>query len=371
MGIDGVVIEARNWLKNSISLWAEHGFDRSRRGFHEHLTLDGLACHADFRRLRVLTRQIYVFSSPIGHDAPGARDVLLAGLDILLGPAKHSGGGYVNRFDLDGKVVDETRDLYDLAFVLFALCAAYRRLGDAALRDEARALVDFILARMSHADGGYVEALPARQPRRQNPHMHLLEAVIAWSEQDPSGPFAAMRDAILDLFTTRFFDPKAAILREYLADDLSPLPGRQGETWEPGHHFEWVWLLEAAARGGARPLSEAAQALMARACADGLHDGAGAVRAELDASGEIISAGARIWTLTEWIKAEAITPGPQRDERVGRAWSALRRYLATPVEGLWFERWTPEQGFVSDPAPATSLYHISMAVHEMCEGREP
>jgi mannose-6-phosphate isomerase len=255
--------------------------------------------------------------------------------------------------------------------VLFALGAAYRRLGDAALRDEARSLVAFIAARMSHADGGYVEALPPRLPRRQNPHMHLLEAMIAWAEQDPDGPFASVRDAILDLFLTRFFDADAKILREYLADDLSPLPGRQGETWEPGHHFEWVWLLESAARGGARPLPEAGQALMARARADGLHDGQGAVYGELTGSGAMLTASTRIWTLTEWIKAEAITPGPQRAERVAHAWSALRRYLATPVEGLWFERWTPEQGFLAEPAPATSLYHISMAVHELCEEREP
>jgi mannose/cellobiose epimerase-like protein (N-acyl-D-glucosamine 2-epimerase family) len=357
--------EARDWLRHAIAFWAAHGLDQARGGYHEYLSPGALDCAAGFRRLRVMTRQIYVFSSPLGHDVPGAAEALQVGL-AQLRKARHPEGGYASRLTLDGAILDDTRDLYDLAFVLFALCHAFARLGDPALRDEARALMGFIEAEMAHPAGGYAEAIPPRQPRRQNPHMHLLEAVVHWAVLDPQGPFSAVRDRLLDLFVTRFFDPSAGILREYLADDLTSLPAPEGVLWEPGHHFEWVWLLDMAARGGANVPVAAASGLMARARAEGLHSGAGAVWGELTAAGEIMQATTRIWTLTEWIKAECVTPGPDRIARVAAAWSALRGFLDVPVPGLWSERWDAATGrFPSENVPATSLYHIAMAVHVM------
>ena len=363
-GLPDAVV-ARAWLRGAVAFWAEHGVDPGR-GFHEHLCHDTLGCDAGFRRLRVLTRQIYVFSSPLGHDCPGASSALALGLDRLLGPARHPDGGFANRFDLDGRVIDGTRDLYDLAFVLFALAHAHDRLRDAALRDEARTLCDFLERRMAHPAGGYLESLPPRLPRRQNPHMHLLESAIMWADRDPSGPFTGLRDRLIALMAARFFDPNLVVLREYLADDVSPLPGPQGGLWEPGHHFEWVWLLTVASRQGAHVPEGLATSLMARARRDGLHDGAGAIWGELDAPGRVTNPNARIWALTEWVKAEAVTPGPDRAARVGRAWAALGRFLDVPVAGLWHERWDgARRAFVHEPSPATSLYHLAMAVHTM------
>lgn len=360
-----VTHEARNWLRHAVAFWAEHGIDRARGGFHEYLEPNGLTCTAEFRRLRVMTRHIYVFASPIGHDVPGAIEALDIGLSQLE-RARHPDGGFASRLTLDGAILDETRDLYDLAFVLFALSQAYARRRDPALRKEAHGLVQFIHARMRHPAGGFVEALPPRQPRRQNPHMHLLEAVLHWEALDPGGPFTPIRDHLLDLFATRFLDPETGILREYLADDLTPLPAPQGTLWEPGHHFEWVWLLDMAERAGARVPQGAAARLMQRGCRDGLHSAAGAVFGELTADGQVTAASSRIWTLTEWIKAECITPGPDRTTRVEQAWTALQRYLDGLQPGLWHERWDAASGeFTKEPVPATSLYHISMAVHVM------
>lgn len=363
-----VIQEARDWLRHAIALWAEHGIDHAKAGYHEYLTLKDLDCQAEFRRLRVMTRQIYVFSSPLGHDVPGAPEALRIGLSQMLDKARHPDGGFASRLTLDGAILDDTRDLYDLAFVLFALCHAFAHLRDLTLRDEARSLMAFIDNTMTHHSGGYIEAIPPRQPRRQNPHMHLLEAVIHWAALDPLGPFAAVRDRLLGLFTTHFFDPGTGILREYLSDALTPLPGPAGTLWEPGHHFEWVWLLAMAARDGAAVPPGVAERLMGRARSEGLHRGAGAIWGELNAAGQVVTGTSRIWTLTEWIKAECVTPGPDRPARVAAAWSALRGFLDVPVPGLWHERWDAEKAcFPFEPAPATSLYHIAMAVHVMQE----
>jgi mannose-6-phosphate isomerase len=43
----------------------------------------------------------------------------------------------------------------------------------------------------------------------------------------------------------------------------------------------------------------------------------------------------------------------------------LRRFLETPTRGLWYDRLTLENEFVSEPAPASSLYHIVAAAREL------
>ena len=49
---------------------------------------------------------------------------------------------------------------------------------------------------------------------------------------------------------------------------------------------------------------------------------------------------------------------PADEPRLAAALAGLRRFLATPIDGLWFDRLTAENRFIEEPARATSLYHI-------------
>jgi mannose/cellobiose epimerase-like protein (N-acyl-D-glucosamine 2-epimerase family) len=170
----------RDWLQaRAWPLWLAHGVDWERRAFHEHLDLASLQCRAEFRRLRVAARQTYVFSKAASHGVPGAREAVVLGLEFLRGPARLAEGGFASRFDLDNRPIDRTRDLYDHAFVLLAFAAAAGVVGAESLRPEAAALVDCICRNFAHVEGGYEESIPPAMPRRQNPHMHLLEALLA------------------------------------------------------------------------------------------------------------------------------------------------------------------------------------------------
>ena len=42
----------------------------------------------------------------------------------------------------------------------------------------------------------------------------------------------------------RFIDRDTAALREFFASDWTPMPGTPGEVLEPGHHYEWAFLLD-------------------------------------------------------------------------------------------------------------------------------
>jgi mannose-6-phosphate isomerase len=363
----GTAAAAKDWFDTAIPLWLAHGVDRARGGMAENLDPATLTVPADYRRLRVATRQTYVFAAAARLGHAGAREAMELGLAFILGPARHPGGGFSFRFDLDGRTLDATRDLYDLAFVLFALAHAHRVTADPALAAEARALAAFIEGAMRHPAGGFVEALPPRLPRRQNPHMHLFEALLAWEVRDPAGPWTRLRDEVLGLFATRFLRAEAGYLGEYFDDALAPAPGREGRIWEPGHHFEWVWLLDAAEKAGAAVPPGAGAALYARALAEGIDAASGLAHGEVAAGEGPLGTASRLWTLTEWLKAEAVTPGPDRGARVARVWAGIERFLDVAPRGLWRERWEPGTGFRAEPSPATSLYHVVLAIETLLE----
>src|SRR5690606_23504052 len=141
-----------------------------------------------------------VFSQAHRHGLPRAAEAVELGIDFLRRRAALPGGGYAWRFGLDGRVLDARIDHYDQAFVLLALSAATAVLPAPVLLPLAMALDDFCEAAMTHPAGGYVESLPPALPRRQNPHMHLLEARLAAAEAFAEPRFLHRAGPLVALF---------------------------------------------------------------------------------------------------------------------------------------------------------------------------
>ena len=92
--------------------------------------------------------------------------------------------------------------------------------------------------------GGYHSVLPADAGRReQNPHMHLFEAMLAWFEATGDAMFLARAGELHGMMAGRFFQSQSGILAEYFDGSWTPRAGDLGRICEPGHHFEWSWLL--------------------------------------------------------------------------------------------------------------------------------
>ena len=72
---------------------------------------------------------------------------------------------------------------------------------------------------------------------------------------------------------------------------------------------------------------------------------------------------ARLWAQAERIRAYLAQR--HADDEIAAAITALRRFLATPTPGVWFDQLTAGDVFVCEPARATSLYHIIGAVAEL------
>ena len=268
----------------------------------------------------------------------------------------------------NGESLDDTARLYDQAFVLLALATA-RRAGVNAVAAEAAAIrLREALLGQALPNGGFREA--GDHPFQANAHMHLLEACLAWEEAGGDAGWTTLADRLVALAFTAFIDPEGGFLREFFRADWTPAEGEDGTLVEPGHQFEWAWLLTryGRSRGDERVLA-AATGLYAA----GRRGIAGHPRIAIDAlntDGTIRSRQARLWPQTEWLKAALIlaeTASP--NDRSGlltdaaSALDALWLYL-TP-DGLWHDKRLPDGGFVGEPAPASSFYHIMAGFQQL------
>ena len=124
--------EARTWLSDAcFPLWAERGVN-SYGLFREGLELDHNITDARENRVRVQARQTYVFAEALrlGWRPDLSRDRVELGLGILTGLARRDDGlvGRTLQPDSSG-LLDDTPDLYDIAFTLFAIAESADALG--------------------------------------------------------------------------------------------------------------------------------------------------------------------------------------------------------------------------------------------------
>ena len=362
----------RTWLETSaLPLWWTLGADHVRGGYHEVLALDGTVPNEP-RRARVQARQSYVYATAglMGWRGPW-KQAALHGLDWFLDKYQRPDGLFRNLVSADGLPLEENARLYDQAFALLAM-AQLRSAAPDRLHLESRAegLLAQLQSSFGNAAGGFVET--EVQTHQSNPHMHLLEAALAWIEAGGGPVWWALAETIVTLCRTRFMDQEGGFVREFFTPDWRPAPLRHGRILEPGHQFEWAWLLERWARLKDDADSHAAALLLWEAGEMGVHTDTGAAVDGIwdDFTGSTGSA--RLWPQTERLKASLIlsqTASPrQRQAHLRAASSAaqvLLRYLQTDISGLWRDVMSKEGAFADQPAPASSLYHIVCAVNEL------
>lgn len=356
---------ARAWMfEAALPLWAERGVDRVDGGFYEELGAEGRPTACDFKRVRVMCRQIYVFShgTVLGWK-PGA-DISEWGYKYLVTQARLREGGWARVLSRRGAVIDATIDLYELAFVIFAMAWRYRASGDPEARAHALDTLEFIRTRMRAPNGGFWHSLPLTGTREQNPHMHLAEACLVAFEATGEEAFLDTAREVVQLFATRFFDPRT-------------LGERFDQTWarvggggvEPGHHFEWTWILAHYQRLTGDPVGTLAARSAEFAERYGVDPGTHAVYDALSQEGDVLESSSRIWTNTERIKAalglfelDGRDPRPALSSSCGLIFG---RYFANDIPGLWTDRFDGMGKPMTTATPASCVYHLFLAFSEM------
>lgn len=363
----GEAAALRRWLFDvALPLWWEVGTDRTGGGFHEAINLDGSPAPSP-HRARTIARQAFTYceAGRLGWQGPW-REAAAHALGYLRGHFIGADALAVSLVGLDGRTRDAPFDLYDQAFTLLAFAHGHRVFGEGAgFRGDAVALRAALQQACAHPQGGYFEDRARRLPQRANPHMHLLECALAWIAVDGDPAWRRMADDIAALCLDRFIDPATGVLREFFAADWSPAPGIEGRIAEPGHHYEWAFLLDRWARLAGRPRPAAVARLIAFADAHGIDAGRGVVINSVLDDGSVHDPVARLWAQAERARSYAIERRPEDDAKLAAAIRGLRRFLATPTPGTWFDQLTADDRFVDEPARATSLYHIIGAVAEL------
>jgi mannose/cellobiose epimerase-like protein (N-acyl-D-glucosamine 2-epimerase family) len=357
-------VELQRWLTRvALPHWAGQGFDQEHGCFHERLTAQG-AVPGDARRARVQVRQIYVFANApaLGWDGD-ARTPVAAALKHFLTYYRRPDGLFRTLCGADGAALDERAFLYDQAFVLLALAESHKVLEPSAwLVEEADALRSALQRLLHRAGPGFYSGVPERLPLLANPHMHLLEAALAWQQLRPTPAWGQLVRELTELALARFIDARSGALLERFGEEWRALSNDEGQLVEPGHLFEWAWLLQ---RSGEVHAAVAAERLIHLGEQHGVHRGVAINALNVDLS--VQDAEARLWPQTERLKANARLAVSET-----RCWPAaveaaptLMRYLSSAPPGLWRDRLTDKDQFVEEPAPASSFYHIVGAIAEL------
>ncbi|WP_417481974.1 AGE family epimerase/isomerase [Maricaulis sp.] len=363
----------RNWLFDSaLPMWATNGFDRETGVCRERLALDGTIEDPGFRRIRALARQIYVYShaEALGWDGPAA-EIADASLNFLNRMAwQGPQAGWARRLDQQGQISDSAPDLYDNAFALFALGWRYKVTGEARHLERAIETLDFLTTRQRAADGlGFIESPETTGQRIQNPHMHLLEALLVLASCSEHPDFLNEADRIVELFQTRLVDPATGALREFYAPGWAHTADAQGRSTEPGHQFEWVWILTQYEKFNRRDVDTTIRALFEFAERHGIEPDTGLTFDEVRDDGKVTRGSFRSWPQTETLKgylAMGERTGSFNHARISRVIDNLfEHYLATDPPGLWIDQLDENRAGASTLTPATTLYHLFLAFAEL------
>ncbi len=360
------------WLYDlALPLWADAGVDGEHGGFVEQLSLSGEPDYDVPKRMRVQARQMYVYShaAMLGWPGPGV-DTARVGFEFL---TRHywndQDGGWVFAVTRDGAPQDTRREAYEQAFALFGLAWYFRASGDAAALpwiDRTLAFLDNSLGDPVH--GGYREALPDVLPRRQNPHMHLLEALMVLHQATGQADALTRAAALITLFRERFFDPATDTLGEFYAANWQPAEGVTGQLVEPGHHFEWVWLLHQYGQLSGDDCSAEAARLYRFAQAHGV-DSDGLTYNGLHRDGTIQDDQKRLWPQTEALKAHVarheFAGDSQASERLASVIEAMFAGYLNTGNGTWQDHLRRDGSGIATTAPASSFYHIVLALIEV------
>ncbi|MBF8731064.1 MULTISPECIES: AGE family epimerase/isomerase [Pseudomonas] len=314
--------------------------------------LDGEHRPMPVQRYRAMAcaRQLYLFSSRI--EQPGAAEraaALFRSLQRHFHDAEH--GGWFYSIDAQGRPLDRRKDLYTHAFIVFACAHYWGKVREGLVESALNAALDIVAERFARDDGLYEASLgedwsDLGSGPLQNPQMHLTEAflqTLAVRDDD------AVEHALLSLceaLQAHFVDPVHGLMLEK--------PNGAVDNWfEPGHQFEWFYLLDTSPLLRGTPLHASIDRAFTYAEQSGVKDSA--VLAMLDVAGKVIDPTQRIWAQAEYLRALALRPGSEAKLLV-QLHALEGRFLHA---GGWYEC-RDGQGEVSrHDMPSTTPYHLA------------
>ncbi|MBL0935124.1 MAG: AGE family epimerase/isomerase [Rhizobiaceae bacterium] len=382
-------VDAGSFATSFVPRWLEFARDAVHGGVFDRLDMEGRPVAGDPKTTLVLARVAFTLAHL--HLATGDTRLLDAAREVhgfLDRHLRDEDGGYRFSVARDGSRLagpaSRLRRSYDQSFVLLALVTLRKAAPDAV--DPAR--IDdcwrFISTRLTDpSDGSLFEddvmAAAGARPgdlRAQNPHMHMFEALLQAFEMTGEPVWLDRARPMLELARRHFIDPETGAVREFVGYDLKPFDGVEGERREPGHQYEWAWLLHRFADlSGEEDVRKLALPMTAFAERHGLRSAgamAGVPFDALGADGWVSEDTHLLWPLTEAGKLSAalyLATGDEAHAVRARDLAAIMfaRYFAPAAQSgrpVWFNRLDGEGRPVWAEALSRLLYHVAIFVTE-------
>jgi len=344
---------------NILPFWLEHGIDHRQGGFVGRARRDGTPIPDTPKGLVLNARLLWTFSAAyrLRPDPAYLRAARRAWayLDDHFRDPTH--GGYCWMLDATGRPLDDRKEIYGNAFVIYALAEFHVATGDPTARQRLLELFDCIerYARdVRH--GGYLETFsrdwkPAATStlaygvdggvKTMNTHLHLLEAYTNLVRVQADDRTTAALRHLLDVFDRHIYDADRHYCRLFFDRQWTDLKTMTSY----GHDIEAAWLL----RDAARTLHHARWLERTRQIA--LQIGSAVERRGLDTDGGLFYEGT-LQAVTNrekhwWPQAETVVGYLDIYEITGnrrwldiavRNWQFTRDHIVDPVHGGWFSR---------------------------------
>ena len=361
------------WLREDVfPLWLKNGIDQSSGSFIESLTIEGKPTDAS-RRALVQSRQIYSFVTGAklkSYDHLLTKDIIAKSIQAFSKNYIQKNGSCLHSVNAQGIPQNKDLDLYTQAFALFAFANAYEMSKDAALIDEALNIVSYLKSERRAHGGGYTEIKNNEVMYQSNPHMHLFEAALAWVAIDSSEEWKELAHELFHLCESKFIDKTTGALCEHFDEGWIPQRTNGHFIFEPGHHYEWAWLMANYQELTGVECELLRHSLYTLADQHGINDKHLAVD-EVWSNFTVKKGSSRFWPQCERIKAavklgleSSASVQPSFAKSADEAMEALFTYLQTPVKGLWQDVIQENGEFSKQDPKGSSLYHIINAIYE-------
>jgi len=340
----------RDWCTiSALPYWEKHA-QKPDKSWVEHLHLDGTPDLNAERRWRVMARQVYVYAKATSLGWYSGEQVAISTYD------KMKAVGFVHRVGPNCNIANSMRDLYDFAFYVLAASSLYSLTGRTAYLKDAENLLTWTDEALMHPSGGWKESNYAtlHSTRRQNPHMHLLEASLFLYGTTKNPKHLSYAEKVFYLFQAYFYDK--GTISEYFDANWKLESCAKGQTAEPGHAMEWIWLLGQYRKATGADVAQY-QSELYRIAQYGrgwfLND-------EENKSGVVRRESKRLWVQTEVIKAHLamteIGVLGARNMAAATIDALFPTYLT--CAGTWNDQIDVYNKNIASTIPVSTFYHI-------------
>lgn len=340
----------QHFAQRIVPLWQGPGWNAQMALPFEALSPEHQPLPVQRYRAMACARQLYLFASRI--EQPGAREhaaALFRSLQRHFHDAEH--GGWFYSIDAQGAPLDRRKDLYTHAFIIFACAHYWGKVREPLVESTLNAALSVISEHFSRDDGLYEASLAEDWSSLdsgplQNPLMHLAEAFLATLSIRKDTAVQQALEALAEAMQAHFIDPEHGVMLEK--------PRAAVDNWfEPGHQFEWYYLLASSPLLRGSALHHSLERAFDYAEQYGVT--AGAVLAMLSPQGEVRDATQRIWAQAEYLRALALRPGAEA--KVLAQLKALQEHFLHA--GGWYECRDASGEVSRNDMPSTTPYHLA------------